>query len=185
MIIAPKVSIAAKKRMLFSSLGGCLSIMLIVTLDSVENTLEFGRSLGQQLPVGAIVCLKGELGVGKTTFVKGIAKGLAIAGLVSSPTFTIINHYEGKLPLYHIDTYRMNTAHDLIEIGIEDYLPPKDGVTVIEWPELIADLLPQKRLEATLAYLSDNQRELILEDLDGSYHEVLEEMKQHVGFRNR
>ena len=124
--------------------------------DSVARTLSLGENWGRKMDAGMVILLTGELGSGKTQLVKGIARGLESEARVHSPTFAIVNLYEdGRLPLAHLDLYRLETAHDLIAAGVEDYLTP-EGVAVIEWAERLytpgpggsSPLIPQKDLPA-------------------------------------
>ncbi|MBP6859191.1 MAG: tRNA (adenosine(37)-N6)-threonylcarbamoyltransferase complex ATPase subunit type 1 TsaE [Candidatus Magasanikbacteria bacterium] len=120
--------------------------MQIIT-NSPQETQQFGAELAQQLHGGSIVLLSGNLGAGKTAMVKGIAVGFGIENEITSPTFTLMNLYEinksnsTAKTLIHIDTYRLKSAQDLIEIGVEDYLGNTNTVCIIEWPEKINDLL--------------------------------------------
>lgn len=110
---------------------------------SPKDTFEFGRMLGEKLEKGTIICLSGDLGTGKTVFTKGLAKGLGITEPVVSPTFTIVQEYkEGRIPLYHFDTYRIEDYEEMYEVGLDDYLFG-DGICVIEWAENIKELLPE------------------------------------------
>ena len=110
---------------------------------SYRETYELGRELGQQAKPGQIYCLDGDLGVGKTVFAQGFAAGLQIEEVVSSPTFTIVQQYEkGRLPLYHFDVYRIGDVEEMEEIGYEDYFYG-EGVCLIEWSQLIEDILPE------------------------------------------
>ena len=116
--------------------------MGLTILNSVEATQAFGESWAANLVGGEIFALHGVLGAGKTQLVKGLARGLGFRGDVTSPTFTIVHEYRGgRLPMYHIDLYRIHNEKDAIDIGLDEYLPG-DGVTVIEWPERIASILP-------------------------------------------
>ena len=109
-----------------------------------QDTYELGKRLGEDCKPGDIVLLNGDLGVGKTVFTKGFGKGLGIEEPISSPTFTIMQIYEqGRIPLYHFDVYRIADPEEMDEIGYEDYFYG-DGVCLIEWAELIAELIPQK-----------------------------------------
>ncbi len=116
---------------------------------SAEQTREFGRRLGGELQAGDVLLLRGELGSGKTVLVQGIAEGLGIDQRIPSPTFTLINEYAGRLPLYHCDFYRLQTQEELQELGLEDYLYG-DGVTAIEWPERMGKLMPEDHLEIVM-----------------------------------
>lgn len=111
-----------------------------------EETFAFGEKLGREAMPGMIVCLDGDLGVGKTVFAQGFAAGLGISGPVNSPTFTIFQIYEeGRLPLFHFDVYRIGEPEEMEEIGYEDYFFGQ-GVCLIEWSELIRDLIPQESI---------------------------------------
>ena len=118
--------------------------------NNPEATEALGEKLGREARAGQIYCLSGDLGVGKTVFTKGFAKGLGITEHVTSPTFAIVNEYEGRLPLYHFDVYRIADSDEMYEIGYEEYVYG-DGVSVIEWPQLIDDILPEKRYDVTIS----------------------------------
>ena len=111
--------------------------------NSADETFAFGKKLGEVAKPGDIICLDGDLGVGKTVFTQGFAAGLNIDDYVNSPTFTIVKEYEGRLPLYHFDVYRIGDPSEMEEIGYEDYFYGS-GVTIIEWPELISDIIPKE-----------------------------------------
>lgn len=111
-----------------------------------EETFELGRRMGEQAKPGDIYTLSGDLGVGKTVFSQGLAKGLGITEPISSPTFTIVQVYEeGRLPFYHFDVYRIGDVEEMEEIGYEDYFYG-DGVCLIEWADLIREILPEKAI---------------------------------------
>lgn len=110
---------------------------------SADETFAVGKTMGEAAKPGEIYCLTGDLGVGKTVFTQGFAKGIGIIEAVSSPTFTIIQEYhEGKLPFYHFDVYRIGDISEMDEIGYEDYFY-SEGVCLVEWGELIEDILPK------------------------------------------
>ena len=116
--------------------------MFIETM-SAEETFEAGVALAKAAKAGEVYALLGDLGVGKTVFTQGVAKGLGITEPVSSPTFTIIQEYEeGRLPFYHFDVYRIADVEEMYEIGFDDYIEG-DGVCLIEWANLISELLPE------------------------------------------
>lgn len=118
---------------------------MIFESNSPEETFKIARQLGKQAKPGEIYCLSGELGVGKTVFSQGFASGLGIAEDINSPTFTILQTYEsGKMPLYHFDVYRLGDAGEMEEIGYDDYFFG-EGVCLIEWAELILEILPADR----------------------------------------
>lgn len=117
----------------------------IVETNSPEETFALGEELGRKAEAGDVYTLIGDLGVGKTVFTQGVARGLGIEEPVSSPTFTIVQVYEeGRLPFYHFDVYRIGDIEEMDEIGYEDYFYG-DGVSFIEWANLIQDILPEKR----------------------------------------
>ncbi len=112
---------------------------------SAEETERIGEKLGTTLSSGAVIAYRGGLGMGKTAFTRGLARGLGCTGRVTSPTFTIVNEYSGSIPLFHFDMYRLDSSDDLFDIGWEDYLE-RGGVCVVEWSERVADALPQDTL---------------------------------------
>ena len=123
--------------------------MIIETHDP-EETFEVGRKIGMNAKPGQIYTLTGDLGVGKTVFSQGVAAGLGITEPVNSPTFTIIQEYEdGRLPFYHFDVYRIGDLEEMEEIGYDDYFFGQ-GICLIEWAELIEEILPEKRIEVTI-----------------------------------
>ncbi len=118
--------------------------------NSYEETQQIAIEFAKTLEGGDVLCMYGDLGVGKTAFVQGLAKGLGISDHITSPTFTIVNEYSGTLPLYHFDVYRIADSDEMYEIGYEEYVYG-DGVSVIEWPQLIDDILPDKRYDITIS----------------------------------
>ena len=155
--------------------------MIVFHVENEEQTLKLGQVIGQNIVPGMIICLKGDLGAGKTTLTKGIAKGLGIDNHATSPTFTIINEYEGKCKLYHIDTYRIESVDEMIDLGIEDYLPAENGATVVEWPELIEELLPIDRVVLTIVPEGISERKIIVQIYgENPFHEgLLRELKNY------
>ena len=116
---------------------------MIVETFSADETYEYGRKMGAEAQPGDVYCLTGDLGVGKTVFTQGFAAGLGVQEPVSSPTFTIVQEYEGeKMPFYHFDVYRIGDAEEMEEIGFEDYIYGQ-GVCLIEWANLIREILPE------------------------------------------
>lgn len=130
--------------------------------DSPEKTSELAQEFAKRLKKGDVVCLRGDLGVGKTAFVQGLAKGLGIEGYIQSPTFTIVNEYDAPMPLYHFDVYRIGSGEEMYDIGFDEYISG-DGVCVIEWPENISEVLPEERYEITISkdYSKDENYRLI------------------------
>lgn len=127
-----------------------------------EETIAFGREYASRLAPGTVIALVGPLGAGKTTFTKAIAKGLGIEETITSPTFTVVCEYDsGRLPLYHFDVYRVSDPDELFEMGFEEYLY-KNGVCLIEWADLIDDILPANTQRIKLSY-GENENERIIE----------------------
>ena len=123
---------------------------MIYETNSEKETFELGKNLGEQAKAGQIFCLNGDLGVGKTVFTQGFAKGLGIEENVNSPTFTIIQVYEeGRIPLYHFDVYRIGDIEEMEEIGYDDYFFGQ-GICLIEWADLIEEILPEKLIKVTI-----------------------------------
>ena len=130
-----------------------------VIVNSSEETMEFAKKLGSGLAPGAILTLEGELAAGKTTFTKGIALGLGIKEIIDSPTFAIIKEYEGRIPLYHMDVYRLDGDSDT-QFILEYF--DRNGVCVIEWASIIAEDLPNKRIDVKIEHLGGDSREITI-----------------------
>ena len=123
---------------------------MVTETRSPEETYELGKKIGQQARPGQVYTLTGDLGVGKTVFTQGVAAGLGITEPVSSPTFTIVQIYEeGRLPFYHFDVYRIGDIEEMDEIGFEEYIAG-EGICLIEWANLIEEILPEERTEITI-----------------------------------
>lgn len=133
--------------------------------SSPEETVELGRKIGKELKAGDVVALIGELGAGKTLFTQGLVQGLGVAGYIKSPSFTIVNKYEGSLPVYHLDLYRLGDVNEIYELGIEEYLYG-DGVCIIEWAEKAYSLLPQKYLLIKFFYTGEKSRKIEVRRVD-------------------
>lgn len=123
---------------------------MVIETNSPEETFHIGVNTGKMAWPGQVITLSGDLGVGKTVFTQGLAQGLGIEEPVNSPTFTIVQIYEsGRLPLYHFDVYRIGDIEEMDEVGFEDYVEG-EGVSLIEWANLIEEILPQKRTCITI-----------------------------------
>ena len=148
-----------------------------VLSKSTDQTLELGEKLAKHLRKGDIVCLEGDLGSGKTTLIKGIAKGLHIAPeKVNSPTFVLMNAYHGRLPLYHFDLYRLEAVHEISSIGYEEFLYG-DGVAVIEWAERLGQLTPKEYLRIELAHKGENQRLIKIFPAGTRYSQLVDSLR--------
>lgn len=120
---------------------------MVIESNSPEETFRVGKELGERAYAGQVFTLTGDLGVGKTVFTQGLAKGLGIDEPVNSPTFTIVQEYDGgRLPFYHFDVYRIGDIEEMEEVGFDDYVMG-EGVSLIEWADLIREILPDKRTE--------------------------------------
>lgn len=140
---------------------------------SYEETIALGEKLGKLLPRGTTLALKGDLAGGKTTFTKGIGKALNISQVINSPTFTILKIYNGDLPLYHIDAYRLeNNNYDL---GMDEF--EDEGIMVVEWPEYYKDYLPDDYIEIYFTYIDDNSREISFVSHGSKYERIVKEMQ--------
>ena len=142
-----------------------------ITTRSEEETIELAQNFESEKFPNMIICLDGELGSGKTVFTKGVAMALGIKENITSPTFTIIKEYDGELPLYHMDVYRLDGVTD--GIGIEEYFT-KGGVVVIEWADTIKDILPKDRLDIKFRVVDENKRLIILTPHGTKYEELCE-----------
>lgn len=142
-----------------------------ITTYSEKDTIELAQNFESEKFPNMIICLDGELGSGKTIFTKGIADALGIKDTITSPTFTIIKEYDGELPLYHMDVYRLDGKTD--GVGIEEYFT-KGGVVVIEWAHTIADILPKERLDIKFKIVDENKRVLILTPYGKKYEDLCE-----------
>lgn len=130
--------------------------------NSPSETEKIGYELGRELLPNDFVALFGDLGSGKTVLVTGIARALGIDGHITSPTFSLINEYKGKLPLYHFDVYRLEGGEGLFDIGFDDYIE-NGGVCAVEWSENIEDFLPPRHYRVTIKGSGDNEREIEIE----------------------
>lgn len=127
---------------------------------SAEETIEIGKSFAEKLNKGAVVLLSGEMGAGKTVFVKGMAQGLGIKSLITSPTYAYMNDYDGIL--YHYDCYRLTSGEDAESLGLTDYFYA-GGICVVEWSENIADVIPNGAIRVTIEKRGETQRSIEIE----------------------
>lgn len=150
--------------------------MHMVSTYSEYETEKIGKQLAQYLWAGSIILLSGDLGVGKTVFARGIARGLGIEELITSPTYTLIHEYTGRLPLYHFDVYRLNNVEEMGDIGYEEYFYG-DGVTVIEWPQRIHEILPEAYLTVEILKAGqDNEINILFQSKGFKYVTLLKEL---------
>lgn len=139
--------------------------MKIIT-HSPEETIAFAEKIGKTLKVGDVIAYIGGLGAGKTTFTRGLAKGLGLGDVVTSPTFALVNEYRGEnLTLYHFDMYRIENADDLESTGYYDY-PMEESVFAIEWSENIESVLPKNTIYISIEYLDEDSRQITVKGYD-------------------
>lgn len=152
------------------------------TLDFIsqneDQTRRLGNKLGKLVSAGHVVALIGELGAGKTRWAQGMGQGLNLPDddIVNSPTYTFINQYQGRLPFYHIDVYRLGTLEEADTLGLDDYIYG-DGVCLIEWANRIAETLPPDRLEVELHHLGSTRRRVIMRAIGTTHQTLLDEFK--------
>lgn len=130
---------------------------MIFISSSEKETIEFAKSLAGKIKPGNIFLVEGSLGVGKSVFIRGVARGLGVIDSMPSPTFTIVNEYKGKYPIYHFDFYRINDPIELYEIGLEEYLY-SDGVCFIEWPSKAGELLPKDTINVKIGFINNKRK---------------------------
>jgi tRNA threonylcarbamoyladenosine biosynthesis protein TsaE len=155
---------------------------IVLSSDSPDKTYTWGTVLGALLSRGDVVALVGELGAGKTTLTQGIVRGLGVAEVhyIGSPTFTLINEYEGRVPVYHLDFYRIEFPSEVVHLGLEEYLEG-DGVSIIEWADKIEALLPEEHMMVRLEYVDHSVRTLDIMSSGAHYDELVETLTRKVG----
>lgn len=136
---------------------------------------ELAKRLSTLLGPGDVICLTGDLGAGKTTFTQALAKGLGVDEYVTSPTFTLIQEYEGRLPLYHFDVYRIQDVSEMEDIGYEEYFYGK-GITVIEWASLIEEILPPDKMWIEIQSSGFSEREICFNGTNTYYEKMIKEL---------
>ncbi|WP_227764692.1 tRNA (adenosine(37)-N6)-threonylcarbamoyltransferase complex ATPase subunit type 1 TsaE [Zhaonella formicivorans] len=151
---------------------------------SSEETKQLGYLLSRLLQPRDVIRLEGDLGAGKTTFAQGVCTGLGVASEVTSPTFTILHIYDGKMPVYHIDAYRIESELELEDLGLEEYLEGQ-GVSLVEWAEKILTIMPDDYLQVEIRRgLGESERKIIFTAVGaGRYQELIEELEISAGTR--
>ena len=153
---------------------------LKIISSTPQETERIGSLVGTLLIPGDVIALEGELGSGKTTLVRGLAQGMGFSGEeVTSPSFTLVNEYNGPLPFFHIDLYRLRDAGELHEIGYEEYIT-EAGVAVIEWADRVRYAIPHESLWITLRYHGEEIREIVMQPQGDRYEKMIEEFKKNV-----
>jgi tRNA threonylcarbamoyladenosine biosynthesis protein TsaE len=157
---------------------------VVIQTKSTSETVRLGKRMGGHLRPGDVVALAGELGTGKTQFIKGVAAGVGVgkSTYITSPSFTLINEYTGKIPFYHIDLYRLKTEKEAEELGLEEYFQSR-GITAIEWADKIPSSLPKEMLWIHIYYTGKYTRSLEIIAKGKRYEEIVREISQF-GMRN-
>ena len=146
---------------------------------SADETKEIGRAVGEAVTGGTIVLLIGQLGAGKTTLTQGLAAGLGVTAYTKSPSFVLVNEYEGRLPLFHMDLYRIDDPAEAWELGLSDYLS-HDGVLAVEWADRAASIFPDDRLEIRIDYIADSERRLTVAGRGGAAARVVMHLRDRM-----
>jgi tRNA threonylcarbamoyladenosine biosynthesis protein TsaE len=151
---------------------------VVIQTQSGKETIQFGKQIGKRLQSGDVVALIGELGAGKTHLIKGLAQGIGVErpNYITSPSFTLIHEYEGRIPFYHIDLYRLATEEEGEALGLEEYLGGK-GVTAIEWADKIPSLLPKELLRVHLRYLEIHTRSIHILGKGTRYEDLVKKLR--------
>ncbi|HEY7348897.1 MAG TPA: tRNA (adenosine(37)-N6)-threonylcarbamoyltransferase complex ATPase subunit type 1 TsaE [Ktedonobacterales bacterium] len=162
-----------------ASLGGAADqpVVLDIVSHGLAQTQRLGARLGELLCGGDLVLLDGDLGTGKTSLTQGIAEGLGVREVVSSPTFTLLKEYEGRLPLYHFDLYRLDDASEILDLGFEEYFE-SHGVCVVEWANKAEHLWPSEHLRIRLKMISETKRGVLLSGQGARYVNMLFEFRK-------
>jgi len=152
--------------------------------NSTDETQQIGRRLGELTQAGDLLLLVGELGTGKTCLTQGIALGLGIDDYITSPSFVLIREHKGRLPLYHIDLYRLDKAEEILDLGLDDYLSGQ-GVCVVEWADKALDFFPKEHLLITLNHLDERKRTLHLQAKGQRYEDILSQIDRISSMSNK
>lgn len=150
-----------------------------IKVCNLNDTEIVGKIISNHLHKGSVLCLDGDLGAGKTTLTQFIAKEFGIDEYITSPTFTIIKEYEGTLPFYHMDVYRIDSEDDMYDLGYEEYIY-SEGVTIIEWSQKICNILPANRINIYIQRVDDENMRIFLITGEGhAYEKITEELKNY------
>ncbi len=147
-------------------------VSIEVVSHSPEETQSMGRTMGETAGPGDVFLLTGELGAGKTTLTQGVLWGLGVSDFARSPTFVLVSEHQGRLPLFHVDLYRLDAPSDILDLGLEEYLHG-EGVCVVEWADKAAGIFAGAHLEVRIEYVSESERSLAFSSENARYDEVL------------
>lgn len=151
---------------------------MIITVNNLKDTEKLGKIIATCIKKGTVICLDGDLGVGKTSLTQFIAKEFGVKEYIVSPTFTIIKEYEGKLPFYHMDVYRIDSEDDMYDLGYDEYIY-SEGVTIIEWSHLIEGILPIERVNIDIKRIDDDKRRINISGKGSVYEKLSLELKNY------
>ncbi len=151
---------------------------MIITVNNLKDTEKLGKIIANCIKKGTVICLDGDLGVGKTSLTQFIAKEFGVKEYIVSPTFTIIKEYEGKLPFYHMDVYRIDSEDDMYDLGYDEYIY-SEGVTIIEWSHLIEGILPIERVNIDIKRIDDDKRRINISGKGSVYEKLSLELKNY------
>ena len=155
--------------------------MFTCTTNSPEETAHLAEMVGQKIREGTVLCLEGDLGVGKTLFVQSLAHTLGVEGEVTSPTFNLMNVYEGICPIYHFDLYRLETEEELEDIGFYEYTEDPEGIVVIEWSDKFPQCMPEDHVEVRIEKSDDaDGRHITFASVGERYQEFIKELESFV-----
>lgn len=149
-----------------------------LTVNNLKDTEKVGTIISRCLEKGTVLCLDGDLGVGKTALTQFIAKEFGVDEYITSPTFTIIKEYQGRLPFYHMDVYRIDSEDDMYDLGYDEYIY-SEGVTIIEWSHKIKGILPDERINIEIQRVDDQSRLMIIEGKGKTFEKLAEELKEY------
>jgi tRNA threonylcarbamoyladenosine biosynthesis protein TsaE len=155
---------------------------MVLQTRSTSETIRTGKRLGRLLEPGDVVALVGDLGTGKTQFIKGLAEGAGVgkATYVSSPSFTLINEYSGRIPFYHIDLFRLESEKEVEDLGLEEYVPG-NGITAIEWADKVSSLLPEELLLVKIHYTGEHSRTIDITPKGKRYEQLMNRLGSEFG----
>jgi len=160
-----------------------IKMNLTIITKSPEETKNLGKEVSKLAKPGDLFAFYGELGAGKTCFIQGISRGLEVKDYVTSPSFTIINEYQGKIPIFHFDLFRLNNAEEILELGYEEYFYG-EGLTVIEWAEKIGQLLPKEHLKIDIKFKDRYKRAITFIPQGDRFNNFLEELSRIENIRD-
>ncbi|MDD4440079.1 MAG: tRNA (adenosine(37)-N6)-threonylcarbamoyltransferase complex ATPase subunit type 1 TsaE [Tissierellia bacterium] len=146
-----------------------------IIANNLKDTEKLGKLIAKYIEKGTVICLDGELGVGKTSLTRFIAEEFGVKENIVSPTFTVIKEYEGRLPFYHMDVYRIDSEDDMYDLGCDEYIY-SEGVTVIEWADQIKGILPEERINIEIKRIDDEKREINIEGKGLIFEKLVSEL---------